>query len=331
MGLLIAGTYRCFPNHAFLLFDFRQFPGATPERCTIPHVSRQAWLQLIQSPAYLINPQSNGEQTFQLLPQFLAVWHSITSIRPTSALAESTATSTPNVNSIPIIESPSISALVCTEPYTAGGIVLWDGYRGIFMTVAFSRPATSASASAYAVGSESSSDETLIKRIASGHKLALQALFARYHVRIYRFVLRIVRDETMAEDLISDVFLDVWRQAARFEARASVSTWLLAIAKYKAHSMLRRRTEDQLDCEMAVTIADPADNPEIALQKKNSGEVLRQCIAGLSPEHGQIIDLVYYHGKSVKEVALIVGIPEATVKTRMFYARRRLADQIKAA
>jgi RNA polymerase sigma-70 factor (ECF subfamily) len=82
---------------------------------------------------------------------------------------------------------------------------------------------------------------------------------------------------------------------------------------------------------MAVTIADPADNPEIALQKKNRGEVLRQCIAGLSPEHGQIIDLVYYHGKSVKEVALIVGIPEATVKTRMFYARRRLADQIKAA
>ena len=199
------------------------------------------------------------------------------------------------------------------------------------MTVAFSRPATTASASAYAVGSESSSDEALITRIASGNKLALQALFARYHVRIYRFVLRIVRDETMAEDLISDVFLDVWRQATHFEARASVSTWLLAIAKYKAHSMLRRRTEDQLDCEMAVTIADPADNPEIALQKKNSGEVLRQCIAGLSPEHGQIIDLVYYHGKSVKEVALIVGIPEATVKTRMFYARRRLADQIKAA
>jgi RNA polymerase sigma-70 factor (ECF subfamily) len=199
------------------------------------------------------------------------------------------------------------------------------------MTVAFSRPATSASASAYAVGSENSSDEALITRIASGNKLALQALFARYHVRIYRFVLRIVRDETMAEDLISDVFLDVWRQAAYFEARASASTWLLAIAKYKAHSMLRRRTEDQLDCEMAVTIADPADNPEIALQKKNSGEGLRQCIAGLSPEHGQIIDLVYYHGKSVKEVALIVGIPEATVKTRMFYARRRLADQIKAA
>jgi hypothetical protein len=84
------------------------------------------------------------------------------------------------------------------------------------MSVAFSRRATAASA--YAVGSESSSDETLITRIASGHKLALQALFARYPVRIYRFVLRTVRDETMAENLISDVFLDVWHQAAHFES-----------------------------------------------------------------------------------------------------------------
>jgi RNA polymerase sigma-70 factor (ECF subfamily) len=135
----------------------------------------------------------------------------------------------------------------------------------------------------------------------------------------------------MAEDLISDVFLDVWRQAAQFEGRATVSTWLLAVTKYKALSMLRRRTEDQLDCEQAATIEDPADNPEIAFQKKYSGEVLRQCVGALSPQHGQIIDLVYYHGKTVKEVAQIVGIPEPTVKTRMFYARKQLAEQIKAA
>jgi RNA polymerase sigma-70 factor (ECF subfamily) len=95
----------------------------------------------------------------------------------------------------------------------------------------------------------------------------MQMLFARYHVRIYRFALRVVRDETMAEDLISDVFLDVWRQAARFEARATVSTWLLAITKYKALSVLRRRSEDQLDCTLATTIEDPADK-EVAFQKK---------------------------------------------------------------
>jgi RNA polymerase sigma-70 factor (ECF subfamily) len=76
---------------------------------------------------------------------------------------------------------------------------------------------------------------------------------------------------------------------------------------------------------------DPADDPEILLDKKNSSEVLRKCVIALSPAHGQIIDLVYYHEKSVGEVAEIVGIPEATVKTRMFYARRQLATLVTAA
>jgi RNA polymerase sigma-70 factor (ECF subfamily) len=80
-----------------------------------------------------------------------------------------------------------------------------------------------------------------------------------------------------------------------------------------------------LDCEQAASIEDSADNPEIALQKKYSDEVLRQCVAALS-QHGQIIDLGYYHGKTVKEVAQIVGIPKSTVKTRVFYARKQLAE-----
>jgi RNA polymerase sigma-70 factor (ECF subfamily) len=176
-----------------------------------------------------------------------------------------------------------------------------------------------------------STDEKLIERIARGDQLAMRALFARHRLRVYRFVLRMVRDETLAEDLLSDVFFDVWRQADRFEARAAVSTWLLGIARFKALSALRRRQNVGFDDEMAAAIADPADDPEVAFQKKNSDEVLRQCLATLSPEHGQIIDLVYYHGKSVREVAEIVGIPEPTVKTRMFYARKRLAEQIKAA
>src|SRR6266852_3686310 len=175
------------------------------------------------------------------------------------------------------------------------------------------------------------SDESLLQRIATGDQLAMRTLFARHQVRLYRFLVRIVRDETLAEDLLSDVFLDVWRQAAQFEARAAVSTWLLAIGRYKALSALRRRTDVELNDEMASTIADPADDPEILLQKRDSGEVLRQCVAALSPAQAQIIDLVYYHEKSVSDVAEIVGIPEATVKTRMFYARRKLAELVQAA
>jgi RNA polymerase sigma-70 factor (ECF subfamily) len=110
--------------------------------------------------------------------------------------------------------------------------------------------------------------------------------------------------------------------------RASVSTWLLAIARYKALSAHRRRIDAELDARIASTVADPADDPEAALQKKNRSELLRNSLAELSPEHGEVIDLVYYHGKSVKEVADIVGVAEATVKTRMFYARKKLADLV---
>ena len=178
---------------------------------------------------------------------------------------------------------------------------------------------------------QATSDEALIGRIATGDKVAMQVLFARHHVRVYRFVLRLVRDQTKAEDLISEVFLDVWRQAGKFEARSAVSTWLLAIARYKALSALRRRPDEALDEEAAAAIEDTGDNPEVALEKKDKGEILRKCLTALSPEHREIIDLVYYHEKSVEEVAEIVGIPENTVKTRMFYARKRLSELLKAA
>jgi len=175
------------------------------------------------------------------------------------------------------------------------------------------------------------SDEVLIGRIASGDRLAMQVLFARHHVRVYRFVLRLVRDESVAEGLISDVFLDVWRQAGRFEGRSAVPTWLLAIARFKALTALRRKPDEALDDETAQAIEDQADDPEVALSKKDKSAAIRKCLMGLSAEHREIVDLVYYHEKSVEEVAVIVGIPENTVKTRMFYARKRLAELLSAA
>jgi RNA polymerase sigma-70 factor (ECF subfamily) len=129
--------------------------------------------------------------------------------------------------------------------------------------------------------------------------------------------------------LISEVFLDVWRQAAKFEGRSAVSTWMLSIARFKALSALRRRPEEELDDETAERIEDQSDDPETALAKKDKGAILRQCLTGLSAEHREIIDLVYYHEKSMEEVAGIVGIPEATVKTRMFYARKKLSELLK--
>ena len=172
-------------------------------------------------------------------------------------------------------------------------------------------------------------DEALIERIASGDKLAMRALFARHQVRVFRFLCGIVRDQGTAEDLLNDVFIDIWRQAGRFEGRSSVSTWMLAIARFKALSALRRPREAELDEEAAAEIEDVSDDPEVVAQKKDKGEILRACLAGLSAEHREIVDLVYYQEKSIEECAEIVNIPENTVKTRLFHARKRLAEIAK--
>ena len=199
------------------------------------------------------------------------------------------------------------------------------------MYVDFSQAATTGAIPGSPPPPQAVSDEALIARIASGDRDAMRALYLKHHVRVYRFVMRLVRSQTVAEDVISDVFLDVWRQAGSFEGRSAVSTWLLAIARFKALSVLRRRPDEELNDTGAAAVPDPTDDPEVAIQKKDTGEILRECLNALSREHREVIDLVYYHEKTVEEVAQIVGIPEATVKTRMFYARKKLARLLKSA
>jgi RNA polymerase sigma-70 factor (ECF subfamily) len=162
-------------------------------------------------------------------------------------------------------------------------------------------------------------------------KLSMRTLFARHNVRVYRFVLRLVNDEALAEDLVNEVFVDVWKNADKFEGNSQVSTWVLAIARFKALSALRRRKDSSLDEVEAAAIPDSADNPEICLQKKDRVAILRECMSHLSRDHREIIDLVYYHEKSVDEVAEIVGVPKNTVKTRMFYARKRMSELLAQA
>jgi RNA polymerase sigma-70 factor (ECF subfamily) len=169
-------------------------------------------------------------------------------------------------------------------------------------------------------------DEVLIAKIAKGDRSAMAALFTRYRVRVFKFVLRMVRNEAIAEELNSDVFLDVWRQAGTFEGRSAVSTWIFSIARFKALNALQRRGEEELDDDKADAIEDDSDDPETVLAKKDKAAVLRQCLVELSAEHREIVNLVYYQHKSVEEVSGIVGIPEATVKTRMFYARKKLSE-----
>jgi RNA polymerase sigma-70 factor, ECF subfamily len=189
----------------------------------------------------------------------------------------------------------------------------------------YARIAPSAALSGTAAG-KVTSDETLVGLVAQGDKDAMRVLFARHNVRVFRFLLRMVGNDATAEDLLNEVFIDVWRNAARFEARSQVSTWMLAIARFKALASLRRRTTDALDDDADEMLEDPADDPETIMQKTNRSALLQDCLKQLSLAHRQVIDLVYYHEQSVDEVAHIIGVTQSTVKTRMFYARKRIAE-----
>lgn len=174
------------------------------------------------------------------------------------------------------------------------------------------------------------SDEVLIALIAARDKNAMHALFVRHNVRVFRFLLRLLRDAAMAEDLTSEAFIEVWRSAAGFKARSKASTWILAIARYKAAAARRRRCCDQLDESAIEALEDLTDSPEAAAQKNKCGAILQDCLSQLSPAHREILDLIYYHDQSVAEVSKIVGVLQNMVKTRAFHARKRVAQLMAA-
>jgi RNA polymerase sigma-70 factor (ECF subfamily) len=172
---------------------------------------------------------------------------------------------------------------------------------------------------------EGRSDEKLIEAIAVGSQAAMRTLYARHYLRVYHFIVRLGSDTDRAEDIVSEVFLTVWRQAGSFENRSQVSTWILSIARFKALTALGRRRETQLDEASTEMVADDSDTPEQTVLHTDRNAQLRKCIAQMSSDHREVIDLVYYHDRSVEEVAKILHLPKNTVKTRMYYARRHLA------
>jgi RNA polymerase sigma-70 factor, ECF subfamily len=191
--------------------------------------------------------------------------------------------------------------------------------------------AINSAASQGIIAAQATTDDMLLESISNGDRTAMHTLYARHNVRVYRFILRIVRDTTIAEDLVSQVFLDVWRTAKQFEGRSQVSTWLLSIARFKALTALRQRRFEDIDQDEVREIADDSDTPETSLERSTTSAILRACVAKLSPAHREIITLIYYHEKSVEEVGQIIGIPQSTVKTRMFYARKHLAELLRGA
>ncbi|MCH8140588.1 MAG: sigma-70 family RNA polymerase sigma factor [Proteobacteria bacterium] len=170
-------------------------------------------------------------------------------------------------------------------------------------------------------------DIELVARVASGDKQAFETLFTDYGERVFRYAHRLIHDVPKAEEVTNDVMIEVWKNAAKFEARSKVSTWILGITRHLALNAVRGKKLDTVDVDLAPEIVDPSESAErgaVADERADLQQKLRAALAGLSADHRDVIELTFFHGCSYQEIAAIVDCPENTVKTRMYHARKQL-------
>jgi RNA polymerase sigma-70 factor (ECF subfamily) len=167
-------------------------------------------------------------------------------------------------------------------------------------------------------------DRDLLARTGAGDRQALTELYMRYRGAVFAYLLRLTPDQHLAEDLLQETFVAVWKSAASFAGRSAVKTWLIGVAHRQAHNVLRRRSESLADeAELAqLAAADP--EPENAALAKATREELQAAIARLSLAHRETLALAFGQEMPAAEIAEALGVPIGTVRSRLRDAKRLL-------
>ncbi|GLQ94987.1 RNA polymerase sigma factor [Dyella acidisoli] len=173
-------------------------------------------------------------------------------------------------------------------------------------------------------GSVSVDEEAaLLGRVAAEEKDAFEALYRLYNPRLQRFVRSVTKQPVLVEEILDDTMMVVWRKAYTFNHSAKVSTWIFAIAYRQALKALKRLGSWE-ESEVGDCADASAPGPDDALQQQELRKHLDDALGTLSPEQRAVMELTYYFGYACREIAQIMDCPVDTVKTRMFYARRKL-------
>jgi RNA polymerase sigma-70 factor (ECF subfamily) len=182
------------------------------------------------------------------------------------------------------------------------------------------------------VVAEPVTDSALIARCAQGDESALGGLYDRYAGVAYGLALRVVRDATLAEDVVQEAFLAVWRGASMFDAsRAKVSTWLLSLVHHKAVDAVRREeARPKPAAEDAPERPDDADVARDVLRADDAATV-RRALMQLSPAQREVLELAYFGGLTQSELADRLGEPLGTIKSRTHAALARLRELLAGA
>ena len=167
-----------------------------------------------------------------------------------------------------------------------------------------------------------SAERALLARIAEGEQEALAALYQRYQRPLFVFLLRLLRDAGLAEEVLQDVLVAIWQGAAQFAGRSRVSTWVFGIAHHQAAQAARRRALPLASPEEYTELGDDDQHAERVTFALALREDLEAALERLSPIHREALELVLAHGFSYEEAAMITAVPVGTVKSRVNQARR---------
>lgn len=165
--------------------------------------------------------------------------------------------------------------------------------------------------------------DALLARIAAGDRDALAALYRQHEAALFRFVLSRLNDPTQSADIVHDVFLEIWRSAGRFEGRSSVRTWIYGIAYRKVIDVFRASARLQVTDDIPETEDDSPGALE-CLAAAETRDQVRHCLGTLKPDHRQAVELAFFQDMGYREIAEVTQVPEGTVKTRIFHAKKLL-------
>jgi RNA polymerase sigma-70 factor, ECF subfamily len=166
-------------------------------------------------------------------------------------------------------------------------------------------------------------DLALVRRLVAGEEAAMHELYAAYGQRLYAYALRLTDNPALSEDVVQEALVAVWKSARKFRGEGCLLAWLLGIVHHTALKSLRHRSQPITD-EMEETLETGQPSPEQQVERDEQSDRLRVTLRSLSPEHRAVLELVFYQGLSLEEVARVCRVPLGTVKSRLSYARRSL-------
>lgn len=178
-----------------------------------------------------------------------------------------------------------------------------------------------------ATAAQDDQDRIWLRGVAAGDRIAFEALYHAYEQRVFRYVFGRLRSVPEAEDVTSETFVEIWKSARSFRGDAKVSTWIFGVARHRFLDVFRRQ-RPHTDLEAAEMVADPGARPDENALRAGTHDAVRSALAALSGDHREVLELAFAQELAYEDIAKIVGCPVNTVKSRVFYAKRHLAQAL---